>query len=166
MGQSQRHYWHSGREWIVGTVSTGLFLIVAGAVFINTPALFDKIVAFFSDFTTVKVNSLSIYLPAPASPENHTIVYSAAMLFSLIWGVVQIGILALRFVLHSTARKKAETTGHAFYWFASYYVIQRLLVEETKWFEFWTVIIMMIGASLIVRAIFLAVARQNDHQYH
>lgn len=165
MAQSQRNHWRSSREWIVGTISTGLFLIVAGAIFINTPALFDEIVAFFRDFTAVQVSNSPIYLPAPAFPENHTIVYSAAMLFSLIWGITQIGILALRFVLHSPAKKKAETTGNVFYWSASYCVIQRLLIEETKWFEFWTVIIMIIGASLIVRAIFLGAAGRNDHNY-
>ncbi len=165
MAQSQRHYWRSSREWIVGTISTGLFLIVAGAIFINTPAIFDEIVTFFRDFTAVQVSNSPIYLPAPAFPENHTIVYSAAMLFSLIWGITQIGILVLRFVLHSPAKKKAETTGNIFYWLASYYAIQRLLIEEIKWFEFWAVIIMIIGASLIVRAIFLGAAGRNDHNY-
>jgi hypothetical protein len=165
MAQGQRHYWGSSREWIVGTISTGLFLIVAGAIFINTPALFDEIVAFFRDFKAVQVGNSSIYLPAPALPENHTLVYSAAMLFSLVWGITQIGILVLRFALHSPAKKKAETTGNIFYSLASYYAIQQLLIEETKWFEFWAVIIMIIGASLIVRAIFLGVAGRNDHNY-
>jgi len=166
MAQGRRHYWRSNREWIVGAISTGLFLIVVGAIFIKTPTLSDKIVSFFGDFnSTVQVSNSTIYLPAPKSPGLHTEVYSAAMLFSLIWGITQIGILVLRFALHSPAKKKAETTGNIFYSLASYYAIQQLLIEETKWFEFWAVIIMIIGASLIVRAIFLGAAGRNDHNY-
>lgn len=168
MIQDQRLSRHSSRDWIIGTVSAGLFLIIVGTIFINTPALFDKIVDFFNDFTTVKVSNLSIYLPAPANPASHAIVYSAAMQFSLVWGITQIGILALRFTLHSSSRRKAETAGNAFYWLLSSYAIQRLLIEdnlldETKWFQFWTAIIMIIGASLVVRAIFLALTHRNSH---
>lgn len=168
MTQERRFNQHSNRDWIVGTVSTGLFLIIAGAIFINTPSLFDKVGDFFNDFTTVKVSNLSIYLPAPAHPATHTVVYSAAMLFSLVWGITQIGILVLRFTLHSSGRRKAETAGNAFYWLLSSYAIQRLLIEdnlldETKWFQFWTVIIMIIGASIVVRAISLAILHRDGH---
>jgi len=87
MAQGRRHYWRSNREWIVGAISTGLFLIVVGAIFIKTPTLSDKIVTFFGDFnSTVQVSNSTIYLPAPKSPGLHIEVYSAVMLFSLLWG--------------------------------------------------------------------------------
>jgi hypothetical protein len=167
MAHDQRFSGYSSRDWIIGTVSAGLFLIIVGAIFINTPALFDRIIDFFNDFTTVKVSNLSIYLPAPANPASHTTVYSAAMQFSLVWGITQIGILIFRFALHSPSRKKAEIAGNAFYWLVSSYAVQKLLIEdnlldETKWFQFWTVIMMIIGASLIIRALFLAVMHRDS----
>jgi len=162
MTQGQERRWHPSNEWIFGVVSAGLFLIVAGTIFITTPALFDETIAFFKDLTVVKVHDTSIYLPAPAFPRNHLMVYSAVMQFSLMWGIVEIAVLVLRFALHSTANKEAETLGNVAYWLGSYYLIQKFLIEETKWFEYWALIIILLGASLIVRAIFLAATRESS----
>jgi len=162
MTQSQERRWHPSNEWIFGAVSAGLFLIVAGTIFIMTPALFDKIIAFFKDLTIVKVTDMSIYLPAPAFPRDHLMVYSAVMQFSLMWGIVEIAVLVLRFALHSPDNKKAETLGNVAYWLGSYYLIQKFLVEETRWFEYWALVIILLGASLIVRAMFLAAVRESS----
>ncbi len=86
--------------------------------------------------------------------------YSAVTQFSLIWGLFQIVILALRIVVDSPFSKKAETASNLVFWLGASYLISTLLNETTTvetWFVFWAEVIMLIGVSLIVRAIILAV---------
>jgi hypothetical protein len=66
--------------------------------------------------------------------------------------------LALRFTVQSPSRKKAETASNVVYWFGSAYLIQTMLIDVTKWFEFWALVIALAGFALIARALFLAVA--------
>jgi len=88
------------------------------------------------------------------------VLYSAVTHFSLIWGLFQIASLALRFVVGSPFSKKAETASNLVFWLGASYLISTLLNEmttRTTWFVFWAEIIMLIGVSLIIRAIILAV---------
>jgi hypothetical protein len=152
VGLPKRH-----REGIVSAISAGLFLVVIGAIFVVTPNFLDKLSTFFGDFGTVRVPHLGIDLPAPLNPGEHTSVYLAAEQFSIVWGIYQVAVLGLRFVIHSSARRKAETLSNAVYWFGNIFLIQTyLLGESTRWFEFWAMIIALLGISLIVRALFLA----------
>jgi len=159
-------------EGIFSVISLGFFFIVVGAIFVYTIFvqeidLFGDIIAFFDDFDIVKVpNTEALILPAPKSPSIHLSVYSAALQFSLIWGLYQIAVLALRFVARSPVKKKAETASNTFSWLATSYVISTFLNESTtttKWFEFWAITILLIGVSLIIRAAILATARLSQH---
>jgi hypothetical protein len=149
--------WHIHREGILSSVSIGVFLILVGSIFFTTPSLVEKTLEFFKDFTLRQVPHFEIQFPAPKTPETHLTVYSAAEQFSLIWGIFQVLMLALRFILQSPSSKKAETASNVVYWFGSAYLIQTMLVETTKWFEFWALVIVLAGFALIVRAIFLAI---------
>lgn len=125
----------------------------------TTPDLFDKIWAFFSDFGLVRVPNLGFSFPAPESPWTHSVFYSAVTQFSVIWGLFQIVILVLRFFVDSPFSKKAETASNLVFWLGAGYPISTLLNEMTTveiWFVFWAEIIMLIGVSLIIRAIILA----------
>ena len=76
--------------------------------------------------------------------------------------------LGARFIFESPLRRKAENLGDIVFWLGATYLIQIFLVAPTqispqtidvsKWFEFWAAIVMLIGVSLIARAIFLAAA--------
>ena len=128
----------------------------------TTPNLFDNIIAFFRDLDIMSVpHTENLLLPAPVSPSAHSDVYSALTKFSLIWGLYQIAILALRFTAHSPSSKKAETASNLVFWFGASYLISTFLIETTKWFAFWAAIIMLIGVSLIVRATILVAARSK-----
>jgi hypothetical protein len=161
-GYSRRHH-----EGLLSAISVGFFLILIGILFITTPSLFDKVVAFFSHFQTVQVGNTGIYVPAPESLRDHIDVYLAAREFSLVWGVFLIAMLGARFISDSPLRRKAENIGDVVFWLGAVYLIQTFLVQTTqtqtidvtKWFEFWATIIMLIGVSLIGRAIFLVAAR-------
>jgi hypothetical protein len=117
---------------------------------------------FFSDFTVVQVPSMSVFLPAPVHPANHAELYGAAAQFSLGVGVLQILMLTLRFVLGSQIRKTAETVGNLVFWFGVSYLITTFLNSATTmetWFAFWATTLVVLGASMIARALVLFAGR-------
>jgi len=156
-------YAYKYRESLIGAISAGFFLIAIGVLFIITPRLFDGVLAFFDDFDIVRVfPNAAIYWPAPRSPLTHSIVYSAVERFAFAFGVFQIVVLALRFAARSPVNKKAETVGNLVFWLGLGYLIRTLLLgpiiwaPHTTWFVFWSAFLMLIGVTLIIRAIILA----------
>ena len=149
-------------ETFLSVLSAGLFLILVGMIFVTTPNLFDKIVTFFKDFDIVSVPYSNVRLPAPQHPETHSTLYSAVWTFSFIWSLFEIILLVLRFLTRSQLTKKAETMSNIVFWLGTTFLINRFLSETTTnetWFMFWTTIIMLLGVSLVIRAIILAIAR-------
>jgi hypothetical protein len=154
------------REGLISAVSVGFFFLLIGAMFVVTPSLFDKVQAFFNNFTTTEAipHLPNVFVPVPANPATHTVVYTAVWQFSVVWTIFQIIILAFRFVVGSPIRKKAETVGNLVFWVGAAYLISTLLTSALltgpraleNWFVFWAAIIMLIGLSIIVRAIILA----------
>ncbi len=147
-------------EGLISAISVGAFFILIGTIYVTTlpTSLWDKIVDFFSSFTALQVPGSTIYLPAPTAPATHTVVYNAAFQFCLGIAILQIVLIALRLMMHSPISKTAETAGNLFYWFGASYLVAAFLnsgTSLTMWFAFWAAIIMIIGASLIVRAIVL-----------
>jgi hypothetical protein len=160
---SSRRVIHERRDGILGAVTAGAFLVLVGSMFIIHPNLLDRIVDFFKDIKLVSVlDQNSIMLPAPANVGQHTEVYSAVQQFSLIWGVFLAAMLVARFAVNSPIRRKAENTSDIIFWFGAAYLIQAWLMSSTnssnstQWFEFWAMILILLGISLIVRAVFLA----------
>jgi len=154
-------------ETLIGAVSAGFFFILLGAIFVVTPKLFNEILDFFRNFDIVSVPNLeNLRLPAPTYPRAHLVVYQAVEQFSYVWGLFQIVILALRLFAGSPWNKKAETMSNLVFWFGTGYLTRTFLIETTRWasitgvtrwFVFWAGIITLIGVSLVIRAIILAV---------
>ncbi len=163
MNESSEGFPPRYREGLFSAISVGFFLVLVGAIFVATPNLFDKIWDFFRDFDLVRVpNRPGWFLPAPAFPGAHSVIYLAAEQISLGLGLFQIAILVLRFVARSPWSKKAETASNLVFWLGAGLLIHTLVNETitaTTWFVFWAGVIMLIGVSLITRAIVLAVAR-------
>jgi len=159
-------YAYKYRESLITAISAGFFLILLGTLFIITPPLFNRIIDFFRNFTPlVQVPNTIIYLPAPTRPLDHRIVYTAVEQFAFAFGVFQIVILALRFAARSPVDKKAETVGNLVFWIGVGYLTRTILLlqptrwpELTTWFVFWAAIFMLIGVTLIIRAIILVIA--------
>ncbi len=169
------------REGLLSAVSVGFFLLLIGVLFVIKPNLYADTVIFFNNFNaTSTVRNTQIKLPAPdalRSATNSTVrqanldVYSAAQQFSLAWGIFLIALLVMRFVFDSTRRRKADNISDIVFWFGAIYLIQTWLIDPTNslpyptdaqpWFEFWSMIIVLIGVSLIVRAICLAAYRRE-----
>jgi hypothetical protein len=157
---SRRH-----REGLIAGISAGFFFIVAGALFVIMPTLFDRIVAFFNNFDIVTIPNLGIPWPAPATPFTHSTVYLAAERFCFIWGVFEIVLLVLRLVLRSNIDKIAETASNILYWLGAGVLVRMFLLEFvrfptvtglTRWFAYWAAIIMLFGVTLIIRGIIRA----------
>lgn len=148
------------REGVFSAISAGFFFILVGAIFVTTPNLFSKILDFFGELDIVRVPHTKIFLPAPEFPRAHSVVYSAVTQFSFVWGLFQIVILALRFFAGSPLSKKAETVSNLVFWLGASFLAYTFLNETTTattWFAFWAGVIMLIGLSLIIRAVILAV---------
>jgi len=162
----------SDRRWfgetVIAAVSTGFFFVLIGIIFVINQNLWTKIIDYLKDFTTVQIAHTSINVPVPATPAAHTAVYSATFQFALGIAILQILILAMRVILGSRIRRTAETTGNLVFWFGAAYKLNNLSGMEstlthnqqlTVWFQFWAVIIILIGLSLVSRAAVLIAAR-------
>jgi len=161
MGFSHRH-----REGLLSAVSAGFFLVLAGMLFATTPDLFQEFIDFFNGgFPWVRIPNTDIWLFAPTNPGGYTVIYQAVQQFCLIWGIFLVAMLVARFVIHSPSRRKAENVGDMFFWLGAAYVVQTMLLDKrptyTEWFAFWAEILMLLGVSLIARAIFLAATRKG-----
>ena len=146
-------------ENIIGAISAGAFFILIGTIYVTTlpTSLWDNIVSFFKSFETVQLSE-HLSLPAPVTPGAHAVVYNAAFQFCISIAVLQIIVLALRLMIHSPISKTAETAGSLVYWFGATYLVPTFLNSDTDvptWFAFWAAIIMVLGISLIARAIVL-----------
>jgi hypothetical protein len=156
---------HKRGESLISAISAGVVFILIGVVFVLAlPSnLWDSIVAFFSDFTLRSVPGIGISLPAPANPATHAVLYTAVFQFCIGLGILQIILLVLRFMMYSSISKTAETFGHLVYWFGAAYLVTTYLNSTTtisRWFMFWAGILIILGLSLIARAVVLLVKRR------
>jgi len=153
------------RDGMLSAVAAGFFLILVGALFVTNPDLPNKLINFFNNFELQQISNSNVYLPAPKDPETFLLVYRTVEQFCLIWAVFLVAMLGARFILGSSARRKADGLGDIVFWFGAAYLVQTYLVQTwlldvTKWFEFWALIIVLIGASMVVRGLSLVAAWQ------
>jgi hypothetical protein len=156
LNKSKPRNYHEG---FFSAISVGFFLLLAGTIFIITPNLFGELISFFQDFSIVSVPNTEISFIGLARPHAHMTVYEAAWQFSIALAAFQFIILALRFVISSSWGKRSEALGNLVSTIGSIYLIQLFLIETTNWFAFWSAILIVIGISLIVRAVMMAISR-------
>jgi hypothetical protein len=148
---------HRYREGILSAISVGFFFILAGAIFVTTPDLSEKIIDFFQpqNFEAILVPNTQVYLPAPKIPSAYVTIYQAVGLFSLLWAFFQIAMLIIRIFAGSPLRRKVNNASDVAFWFGAYYLIGVFLdrtVTQTRWFAFWAAIVVLIGVTFLVRA--------------
>lgn len=153
------------REGILSAVSVGVFFVLIGSLFIIHPNLYDNLVSFFSNFKVVPAfGTNNIMLPIPKNVGSHATVYTAAEQFSLAWGVFLVAAIVIRFAVKTPTRRKAQNISDIIFWFGTAYLIQTWLIDQARWFEFWALIIILAGISLMARAIYLGLASATRHQ--
>lgn len=157
------HSYKTG-ESIISAISVGAVLILIGTIYVATlpTSLWEIIGDFFSSFHIVEVGN-GISLPAPLMPSNHAVLYNAAFQFCIGIAILQIVLLALRLLWRSPIDKTAETAGNLVYWFGASYLVPTFLnsaTTVTTWFAFWAAIIIVVGISMIARAVVLFAKKQ------
>jgi hypothetical protein len=154
-------------ESLFSALYIGAIFISLGVIyFIHLPNnLFIELVDFFEHLTLARVPDTGLFLPAPISPASHVDLYTAVFQFFLVIAVIEVVILALRFVFNSPIKRKAETISNIVFWFGVTYLIWTYLVDSAtinKWFVFWIGVIIIFGLSLIARAFVLLAVRQPE----
>jgi len=149
-------------EGILSAVSVGAVFILIGLIFVATPGLWEKIVSFFNDFTTTQVPGMGISLPAPAVPAAHAQLYVAVSQFSVGLVILEILLVAMRLIARSPTRRLAQEVGNLVFWLGVVYLINTFLNDATTlsiWFGFWAGVLVVLGLSLIARALVLLAKR-------
>jgi hypothetical protein len=149
-------------EWIFPIVGVFFFFTLVGSISQIIPGLYSDLQAFFLNFRLVSVPNTGITMPAPADPAMHIAVYGAAAIFCLAWGFYAIVMLILRLIARSPPRRTAQEFSSMVWWFGAWFLIGAFLnasVTLVGYFAFWAAIIMLIGGSLMVRAIVLAIIK-------
>ena len=147
------------RADILGLISFGFFLILVGVIFINTPNLIDEIQNFFTDFNLVEVYS-NVFLPAPRT--SHPVIYTAVAEFSFAFGLIQIILLGLRFIVRDTLSRKAETFASIFFWLGMGLGFNMLAAEQIGWFALVAWFIIFVGLTILIRS--MAVLLFKSHR--
>jgi hypothetical protein len=160
--QPTRPFLH--QESIINALSIGSVFILLGIVFVLAlpSSLFDRAIDFFGGFTLRAFPGTSIYLPVPITPSAHVVVYTAVFQFCLGIGMLQILILAIRFLWRSPVGRVAETFGHLIFWLGTSAVVATFLNSDTTtriWFAFWGAFLLVIGFSLLARAAVILIYR-------
>jgi hypothetical protein len=148
-----------GGEGIFTAISVGFFFVLIGVLLATTPNLFGNFLDFVKSFDLVDVPNTDIILPGPVSPSSHIVLYQAVQLLSFALLAFQIVMLVLRFLAKSSWGKKAEVVGNLVFWLGAIFLIQNFLIETTQWFVFWSLLIIIIGISMISRAMVVAASR-------
>jgi hypothetical protein len=151
-------------ERVISAISAGTFFILVGIIFVLAlPSnLFERMLAFFSSLTTREFPGSTISLPAPSSPAAHAVLYEAVFQFCLGLAILQILLLMLRLVWRSPIGKTAETIGNFVFWSGASFLATTFLNQSTTvsmWFAFWAGMLVVMGVSLVIRALILLARR-------
>ena len=143
-------------EGLITALAVGGFFIILGFVIVSSPNIIDGTFDFFSDITFQHFplgGSSTLSLPAPAHPAQHITIFTALMNLFLGVGILQIVILALRLAFRSPLKRISETVGNLVFWLGGAVVGNVFLLTGTLqgWFQFWSMLIILVGASLIAR---------------
>ena len=140
-----------GTDWL-SIVSFGFFFVLLGVIWMINPGLWSNFVEFLrpSAWHLEKMTE-HIFLPAPRW--HHPAVYTAAMQFCLAFGVFQIVVLALRFILGESLDRKTGTVSGIVFWLGAGFFLNMLAIGDIGWFGFLAGLIIVIGLLIIVSSL-------------
>lgn len=130
-------------------------MIIVAVIYLRTPTLVQEVKAFVSDFHLEKVfENFWWYVPSTGHPG----LYVAAEQFCYAFGVVQIAILGLKFVKGSSTHGKAETFSSIVFWLGAGYLLGLLSQGALLWVPFIAGLVVLVGISIVARALVLILA--------
>lgn len=147
------------RTDILGLANFGIFLVVVGIIVATTPNLVDKIGAFFQSFQ-VKEVAPNIFLPVPG--KDHPLVFTALFWFCLIFGILQIAVLAARLILKDTVRRTASTAMGIIFWLGAAWVVTLINNQNPiAWHIFVGYIIALCGIAIVAENLIVIAMRRD-----
>jgi hypothetical protein len=148
-----------GKTDILGLANFGIFLIVVGIIVATTPNLVDRFADFFSDFHMQEVAS-NVFLPIPGL--DHPVVFNAIFWFCLIFGILQIVVLAGRFIMKDTVRRTASTAMGIIFWLGAAWSVTLLIAKSITWWPtFAGYIIALCGIAIVAENIIVIAIRRD-----
>ena len=159
------------QESVLNAISVGTVFVLLGVVYVLAlpTSLWDRLVGFFGSFTTRPFPGTGFSMPVPVNPSGHAVFYNAVFQFALGIGLLQILVLALRFMWRSPVSRIAETTGNLVFWLGASFIVATFLMAITPatsiatamsmWFAFWGALLLIVGFSLIARAAVILLKR-------
>ena len=149
---SRHEHGREGMNWL-GLLSFGFFLALLGTIWAAHPNFTEKVINFFRDFHLESVSG-NVVFPAPRNLYSHIEVYTAAIQFCYAFGLFNIAILVLRFLLRDSPGRKAETFSGVVFWFAVGYFLNMLASGSLTWFSFLGGLIVSVGLSIVTSSVF------------
>lgn len=153
-----RRSWDGYHRDDTGWISFGAFLIIIAIIYLRTPNLVQEVKAFVSDFQLVELFQ-NFWWYAPSG--NHPVLYAAAEQFCYAFGLVHIVILGLKFARRSPTHGKADTFSSIVFWLGAGYIIGLLSQGVFLWLSFIAGLIILIGISIVARALVLVFAPRH-----
>lgn len=147
------------RTDILGLANFGLFLILIGIIVATTPNLVDRFADFFRDFKLTEV-APNVLLPVPGL--DHPVVFGAIYQFCLMFGILQIPMLAARFILKDTPRRTASTATGIVFWLGAAWLVSLIVAKNITWLNFIGYIIALVGIVIVVENVIMLMTRRRD----
>jgi hypothetical protein len=142
----------------VGWISFGAFLILIAVIYLTTPNIVGEVQDFILDLKLAQIFP-NLSWPVPSS--NHPVLYNAAQTFCYAFGLVELGILGLRFARRSPIRGKAQTSSSVVFWLGAGYVLGMLSQGLLSWLSFLGALVIVIGISIVARSLILMLSRRR-----
>jgi len=136
-----------GTNWL-SLLSFGLFLMLLGTIWTATPNLTED-VRNFVEPKNWQLENVTENIAFPEPQGSYDVLFTAAMQFCFIFGVLQIAILVLRFAFHESINRKAETVSGIAFWFSISFFLH-MLVNELPFLGFIGGIIISAGLALLI----------------
>jgi hypothetical protein len=153
-----RRSWDEHRRDDTGWISFGAFLIIIAVIYLRTPNLVHEVEAFVRDFRLVQIfQNFWWFVPST----SHPVLYAAVEQFCYAFGLVHIVILGLKFARGSSTHGKAQTLSDIVFWLGAGYILSVLAQGGLSWLSFIASLIILIGISIIARALVLVFAPRH-----
>ena len=92
-------------------------------------------------------------IPEPKNIRAFPTIYTAAEQFCFVFGFFQIVILILRFALHDSLERKADTVSGSAFWLSVGYFLNLLATQSIGWFAFLAGIIISGGIAIVASSL-------------
>jgi len=145
------------RTDILGLANFGIFLILIGIIVATTPNLVEGVADFLRDFNLTEV-APNVLLPIPGL--DHPVVFGALYQFCLYFGILQIPMLAARFILKDTPRRTASTAMGIVFWLGAAWLVSMIIT--ITWLNFVGYIIALVGIAIVVENVIVLMTRRRD----